>query len=341
MTRAAPQDASPPQQLLQRITGHWVAQVTAVVARLGLADLLAEGPQPASVLAREVAANEDGLLRLLRGAVAAGLLEEVSPATFALTEVGSCLCSDVPWSMRDLAIAELDEAHWRCWGRLYDAVKDGRSAAEPALGGDVWAHYARHPEAGEHFARAMGNLTALVASEVARLQDFSSFARVADVGGSQGVLLATVLHAYPQCHGILFDLPHVLEGARRHLETEGLAGRVELVGGSFLEGPLPDADAYVLKSVLHDWDDAACTTVLRHIHRAAPPRARLLLVEMVLPEDGRPSPTALMDLNMLVLVGGRERTVRQLRALLEESGWALERITPTLTAFHLLLARPA
>ena len=162
---------------------------------------------------------------------------------------------------------------------------------------------------------------------------------MADVGGRQGVLLATVLRAHASCRGILFDLPRVIDGARARVEAEGLGQRMELVAGSFFEPVIPTAEAYLLKHILHDWDDASSTSILRQIHRAAPPGARLLVVEMVMPDGGEPSRTALIDLNMLVLGDGRERTAREYEALLTNTGWALERITPSPSGVSLIEAR--
>lgn len=333
------QHTSPAQQLLERISGYWLTQVIGTVARLGVADLLASGPRLSDEVARETGCHPDGLYRLLRGGVSAGLFLETSPRTFSLTEMGGLLRSDVPGSMRDVAIAQSDGSHWLPWGRLTEAVRTGRSSARAALGTDLWEHFSRNPDEAAHFGRAMGNLSTLVADELTRLIDFSPHARVADIGGNQGDLLGRVLRAYPSCRGILFDLPRVIEGARARVAAEGLADRMELVGGSFLEPGLPAADAYLLKYVLHDWDDASCTTLLRNLHQAAPEGARLFVLDLVMPDDGRPSPVPLMDLNMLVLVDGRERTARELEALLTAASWKLERITPTRSGTCIIEAR--
>ncbi|MBN1209514.1 MAG: SAM-dependent methyltransferase [Myxococcaceae bacterium] len=339
MYKTPERNASPGQQLIDRITGYWITQVIGAVARLGVADRFAGGPRPSDEVARDIEAHPEGLYRLLRGGVSAGLFQEVSPRTFALTPVGECLRSGVPGSMRDMAIAQSDPAHWLPWGQLTQAVRTGRSTARAALGSDAWEYFSQHPEEATHFARAMSNITSLVADEVPRLHDFSRHARIADIGGSQGVLLSAVLRAHPACRGILFDLPHVIQGARACLEAEGLAHRVELVGGSFLEPVIPAAEAYLLKHILHDWDDASCSTILRRIHQAAPEGARLFVLEMVMPDDGEPSPVPLMDLNMLVLVDGCERTAREFRAMFEDASWELERITPTQSGVNLIEAR--
>jgi len=330
---------NPSQQLLEHISSYWLSQIIGVVARLRLADLLADGPLSSDELAPRVGAHPDGLYRVMRAGVVAGLFTQVPPRTFTLTPMGACLRSEVPGTMHDMAIMMTAPGHWLPWSDLFTAVQTGRSTARKALGTDLWEHYKKNPEEAAHFDRAMGSFSSFVATEVARLHDFSPYARVADVGGSQGVLLAAVLRAHPSCRGILFDLPHVIEGARAQVEAEGLGQRMDLVAGSFFEPVLPAAEAYLLKHILHDWDDASSTSILRQLHHAAPPGARLIVVEMVMPDSGEPSRTALIDLNMLVLADGRERTAREYEELLTRTGWALERITPSPSGVSLIEAR--
>ncbi|MBZ4418508.1 acetylserotonin O-methyltransferase [Myxococcus sp. RHSTA-1-4] len=325
----AERDSLLTRQLYERIGGYWVTQIIGTAARLGIADLLTGGARASDDMASELGISADGLFRLLRGGVTAGIVQEVSPRAFALTPMGEGLRSDVPFSLRSLAIASCDSAHWLPWGQLAEAIRTGRSTARAALGMDIWEHFAREPDEGAQFSQAMSNLSSMVGGELTRLVDFSRFPHVADIGGSQGALLAQVLQAHPSCRGTLFDLPHVIEGAKAPLEAAGLSGRVALVGGSFFESHLPSADAYLLKHVLHDWDDGSSTTLLRQLHQAAPEGARLFVLEMVMPEAGTPSPVPLMDLNMLVLVDGRERTAREFGALLGTASWELRGITPT------------
>lgn len=327
MSHPASIDVSPREQLIERIRGFWISQVVHSVAQLGLADRLASGPRSSDDLAPEVGAHPEGLYRLLRGAISAGLVQEVSPRTFALTPMGQLLRSDVPGSMRDLSMGMCSPAHWLPWGQLTEAVRTHQSTTKSALGSDIWQYFNQHPDEGTIFAKTMGAFTLLVAQEVPRLHDFSRYARVADVGGSQGVLLEGVLRAHPSCKGILFDLPKVIEGARARIESVGLAGRIELVGGSFFEPVIPAAECYLVKHIIHDWADAPATAILRNIHQGAPAGARLILVERVMPEDGDLSTMPLMDLNMLVMADGRERTAREFKTLLETTGWELERVT--------------
>jgi hypothetical protein len=322
------QNVPPAQQMFELVTSYWKTQLIAAVARLGLADHLGSGARTSDELASEAKASPDGVYRLLRGGVVLGLFEEKPPRTFTLTPLGACLRRSEPGSMADWAITQADRLHWLPWGQLHEAVRTGKSVIRQVLGAEGWEYLSQHPDEAAYFARAMTNLSVVVASDVTRVHDFSRYARVADVGGSEGALLAAVLRAFPHCQGILFDLPHVIEGARERLKAEGVDDRTQVVGGSFFEPVVPEADAYLLKYILHDWDDASCTRLLTQIHRAAPTGARLLVVEGVLPEDGRASITTLMDLNMLVLAGSRERTASEYKALLASASWELERITP-------------
>ncbi|RKH45976.1 methyltransferase [Corallococcus sicarius] len=322
-------NASPTQQLHSAITGLFITQVIGTVARLGIADLLAGGARDSDSLAAELGVHPGALFRLMRAGVTAGILEAVSERTYALTPMGEGLRSNVPGSLREVAILLTDKSHWLPWGLLSEAVRTGRSPVQAALGSDIWGHFARNPEEGEHFAQAMGNVSGLVASELTHHIDFAPFARVADIGGSHGELLAQVLRPHPSCRGILFDLPQVAEGAKTVLQSRGLASRVDVVAGSFFEPGIPSAEAYLLKHILHDWDDEASTTLLRQLHAAAPPGARLFVLELVIPDHRTPDSSHLVDLNMLVLADGRERTGDEFQALLSATSWKVERIIPT------------
>lgn len=320
---------SPTQQLHAGITSYWRTQVIGTVARLGIADLLAGGARDSDSLATELGVHPDALFRLMRGGIAAGLFIAFAERTFALTPMGEGLCSNAPGSLRELAIIQSSPSHWLPWGRLTDAIRTGTSPMQAALGCDIWEHFARHPEEAEHFARSMGDWSEMVASEVAHHVDFARFARVADIGGSHGDLLAQVLRAHPSCRGILFELPQVAESAKPVLESRGLANRVEVVAGSFFEPGIPAADAYLLKHILHDWDDDVSTTLLRRVHEAAPAGARLFVVELVIPDNRNPDPTHLMDLNMLVVANGRERTREEFHSLLTATAWKVKRLILT------------
>jgi hypothetical protein len=326
----------PPQQMFQMITGYWVTQIVGTLARLGIADSLADGPRTSGELAqgKELAAGP--LYRLLRAAAMLGALKESPRDRFQLTPVGETLRANVPGSMRDFAIAQSAPGHWLPWARLEDAVRTGERTTKAVLGTEIWDWYAAHPAEAAAFSGAMANLAALVADDVVRAVDLAG-KRVVDVGGAHGTLLARVLQGAAGATGVLMDLPHVIEGARTAVAAQGLAQRMECVGGDFFER-VPEADAFLLKQVLHDWDDAQCARILTNCARAARPGARLLAVEMVIADDGRPGPAPLMDLNMLVMLPGRERTRAEYAALLQGAGWKLSRELPLRGGFDLLEA---
>lgn len=326
----------PPLQMLRIMMGPWVAQVAAALARFEVPEHLSEGPRAAVELARLAGAEPEAFARLLRAAASVGMLREISPGLYAGTPLGDTLRRGVPGSVRDLVIAELAPGHWLPWGRLHDAVKTGHSQARAALGTDVWGYYAENPEEGAGFARGMSNLSALVAAETVPSCDFSGSTRIVDVGGSEGVMLAAALRAAPQAHGVLFDRPEVIARGRDAVAGHGLGARLESVAGDFLKEVPAGGDLYILKEILHDWSDDRSVTILENVQRAAGPRARVLVVEMIVPDVVTPSPVHLLDLDMLVMLDGRQRTERQFAALFEKAGLRFDRVVPTRGFFSIV-----
>ena len=321
---------SPRAQVIQMITGYWVSQVCAAAARLGLADHLADGSATIPELAEVTSADPDGLGRLLRAAATIGLVIEHDGGRFSLTPLGAEFTGDQDaGSLRDVAIALTAPGHWLPWGRLPEAVVSGQPQDTAALGTDVWAYYATHPEERACFARAMSSISAEASAAVLACWDATRFRRVIDIGGSQGILLAGLLDAAPFATGVLFDRPEVAQGARAALAARGLAGRVEVVAGDFLDEVPPGGDLYLLKSVLHDWDDQRALQILRNVHRAAQPGTSLAVIEGPLPSRPSPSYMHLMNLLMLVELNGRERTIEDYASLLEQAGYRLQRTVPT------------
>src|SRR5687768_16371425 len=255
MTAGAEHDIPPPAAMMGLITGYWVSQAVGVVAQLGVADHLADGPRPADDLARAVGADPRALYRVLRLLASIGVFAEVAPGSFGLTPLGETLRSDAPGSVRDFAITETAPGHWLPWGRLHESVRSGRPMAREALGMELFDWYAQNPEEAGYFNAAMGNLSALAASELVRVYDFSAVRTVADIGGAHGVLLAAILRANPTARGILCDLPHVIATAEEVIAAEGLSERCELVSCDFFEAVPEGADLHLLKQIVHDWDD--------------------------------------------------------------------------------------
>jgi hypothetical protein len=327
-----------PQQMFQHITAYWVTQLMGAAARLGVADQLEPEPLPVNTLATRVGAQPQALYRTLRACTAVGVFTEQAGQTFANNALSQTLRSNVPGSMRDFAIAQSAPGHWRPWELLTQVVRTGKSSASEALGCELWDWYGNHPEESGAFSGAMDNLAAQVAAEVTKAIDFSDVDRVVDVGGASGTLVNAVLRAFPRTKGVLLDLPHVVEPVKKTLTALGLADRCEVVAGDFFRS-VPDGDVMLLKQILHDWNDEQCITLLRHCAESLPKGGRVLVVEMVISEDGSPSPAHLMDVNMLVLLPGKERTATEYGKLLAAAGLKLERVHATHSPFSIVEAR--
>lgn len=333
----SPEPLSPGAVVMQMITGHWVSQLVGSLCRLGIPDALAEQPLTSAAIAKKCGSNTDATYRTLRAATGLGLFKEIRPDTFQLTPLGDVLKSNTPGSLRDFSIAETDHGHWMAWGCLIDAVKTGEHAAPKALGKEIFEWYEEHPADAAVFAGAMSNLAAMVAGEVASICDFSKAKKIVDVGGSHGTLLAAVLKKNPGTSGIVVDLPNVADRARQALDANGLGGRAEAIGGDFFVD-VPEGDVYLLKQILHDWNDEQCRTVLANCARRLVSGGRIYIIEMVIPDDNSPSFASLMDLNMMVMLPGRERTLKEYKALLDRSGLKVERLLATHSPFQIIEA---
>jgi len=318
------------------LNGYRGTALLYVAAKLGFADLLAAGPRSSADLASSLGAHAPSLHRVLRGLVTLGVCSEEHDGRFALTARGEWLRSETPGSLRGLAILSGEEyAH--AWGGLLHSAMTGQTAFDHVFGMRQWEHREQHPELSEYFSAGLRQGTARDAAAILAAYDFSSFRTVADVGGGHGALLAAILQAHPSLSGILFDQPHVVAGAGPSLEAAGVAARCQVVGGSFLDGVPDGADAHVLKSVIHDWDDEQSLAILRNCHRALPEQGTLLLVERIVPARGQQDPaTVLVDLQMLALTGGRERSEDEYRALLAAAGFTLTRVIRTRSRFSLI-----
>jgi hypothetical protein len=315
----------PPTVTLRRlVNGYQVTQAIHVAAVLGIADQLADGPRSSDDLAEAVGVHAPSLHRVLRALASVGVLHEGDDGRFALTEVGACLRSDAADPVGGWAAYVGGHAHFAAWGNLLHAVRTGENPFRAVHGADVWDYRAGHPEDGARFDQAMTDNTRRTNRRLLEAYDFAPFASVVDVGGGHGALLVALLSAYPRMRGVLFDLPHVVAGAAID------AARCEVVGGSFFDDPLPaGADAYVLKAILHDWEDDDAVRILRACRSAAPGHALLLVVERDLGAPNEAPDAKFSDLNMMVGPGGRERTSGEFAALFAAGGFALRRAVPT------------
>jgi hypothetical protein len=328
------QEPLPPQlALFQMIAGHYLSHAIYVAAKLGIADLLSNGPQHYEELAKATKTHAPSLNRLLRMLAAAGVLAEKEHGGFELTPIGEWLRSDIPASRRASALLFAGPMADKAWGGLEYSIQTGGIAFDHVFGMNAFQYIGQHPEEAAVFNQAMTASTTQAAAAVTSAYDFSSSGTIADIGGGHGVLLATILKAHPASRGILFELPHAIEGARKHLNAAGLTPRCEVVAGDFFESVPDGPDAYILKSVIHDWDDERSIAILKNCHRAMPPHGKLLLVETALATRIVPSPANLIatgsDVNMLVNAGGRERTEAEFSSLLGAAGFKLTRIVAT------------
>ena len=320
--------APPPVRLIEMMTGYWLSKSICVAAQLGLADLLRDGPRTSDELADACAAHAQSLFRLLRGLASAGIFEEVEDRRFALTPLAELLRSDVPGSMRALA-QMYGEEQYRAWGDALYSVRTGQSAFEHVYGMSYFEHFAQNPVPAAIFDEAMTGWTAQVANAVTAAYDFSGAKTVVDVGGGEGLLLATILQANRSVRGILFDVPHVVERASARHERTDVADRWQAVAGDFFTAVPDVGDVYILAQILHDWDDDRSSQILQGCQRAMRPGGKILVVEQVIPPGNEPSFGKWLDLHMLVLLAGQERTDDQYRALFESAGFALSRVIPT------------
>lgn len=329
----------PPAAIFGLVSGMWAAKAAATAASLRIPDVLAHGPKSAEEVARAIGADASAVYRLMRGIASIGVLAAEPDRRFSLTPVGELLRSDVPGSMRSFLVAELAPGHWRPWGELELAVRSGAPAAPKALGMNVWEYYEKNAEEGFQFAEAMSGLSGMALQAVLAAYSFAGARKVVDVGGSHGAFLAALLQREPSARGVLFDRPEVIEGAGATLAGAGVAERVERVGGSFFESVPAGGDTYLLKHILHDWSDEECVTILSHVRSAMPPGARLVVVEMLITDGGPPSPAPLLDLNMLVMLSGKERTVEEFSDLFAKAGLSFSGVTPTHSPFAVIEAR--
>jgi SAM-dependent methyltransferase len=323
------------EQMARMIRGYWISQIIGTLAQLGIPDHLAGGPMAADEVARSIVCDPDATYRLLRASKTAGILAATSDGRFGLTPLGEKLRSDVPGSMRDSAIAMTAPGHWLPWGRLSQAVREGRCQTVETLGAELFQYYSDHPVEGSAFTGAMSVSSAQVADEIATLLDTSGAKRVVDVGGASGTLIAALLRKNPLLEGAILERPDVVARARAAVAEKGLASRCHVVAGDFFAS-VPQADILLLKSIIHDWDDQQSLLILSNCARALRPNGRVVLVEMVVPDDDRPSWAPLTDLNMLAVLPGRERTVGEYRDLLGRAGLRLDRITPTAAQFSVI-----
>lgn len=325
-TQSAP-PLSPEQLLMQMGTGYWASMILSVATRLDLLEGLAGGPASARDLAASRNCHAESVERLLRGCATLGVLRESESGVFTLSEMGELLLASHPHSLRDAMIMFTDPGHWNSWYQLEHTVVSGQPAYQKALGvNNVFDYFAAQPEEAARFDRSMASMTRAFVSQLKEAYEVGRFAVIADVGGGHGQFLGALLQGAPHSRGLLFDQASVVAGAEAELAALGVSERVEKVAGSFFESVPAGADLYLLKHILHDWNDEQCAQILHNVARAMAPGNVLLIAEMLLAEPPHFSPAAMMDLNMMVMTGGRERTASQYERLLQGAGLKVQRV---------------
>ncbi|MER8045850.1 methyltransferase [Streptomyces sp. NPDC094032] len=327
-------------RMFEMVTSFWVARAVHAGTVLGLPDHVAERPRTSAELAALTGADPRSLHRLLRALAGVGVLSVDEQGRYTTTALGDTLRTDIPGSLASFVQLELGAAHHGTWGLLPDAVRTGEPVFEAASGHPIWEYFERTPAMADHLGKAMTGLTAMVADAVLEVFDFSSYGKIVDVGGGEGGFLSAILGAHPEASGTVFDLPHVVANGRTRIADAGLADRCELIGGSFFEKVPEGGDLYTMKWVLHDWNDESSIEILKSVRRVMPEDGRLLVVDTVVPEGGDFSPSKIIDLNMMVLSGGQERTAEEFRALLDAAGFTLTRILPTASPSSVIEAIP-
>jgi hypothetical protein len=336
-----PSQTAPDVALAQLVFGKCISMAVSVAAKLRVADLLADGPKPLADLACETKTHAPSLYRVLRALAAAGVFAEQADGRFALAPMGEYLRTGVKGSLRGVADYCGSDWSWRTWGQLLETVRTGRTAFDSVFGEPCFDYLAKHPDESAVFNEGMTGFSSNIAPAVAEAYDFSPFKTVVDVGGGHGVLLNTILQAYPGVNGIVFDSPHVVVGAEDALRKAGLTGRCRAVGGDFFRGVPAGGDAYLMKHIIHDWPDDKAATILRNCRKGVSPGGKLLLVELVLAAGNAADLGKVIDLEMLVIASGRERTEVEYRQLLAGAGWRLTRVLPTNSPTQIVEAEPA
>jgi O-methyltransferase domain/Dimerisation domain len=336
-----PTGVEPSTELRRLVDGFQISQALHVLAVLGIADLLAAGPRSSAKLAEAVGAHERSLYRVLRVLASVGVLRESDAQTFALTPVGDCLRSDAPSPVGGWAAFIGTPGQWQAWAALLHTVRSGETAFDSVHGETGWEYRARNPDEGAIFDRAMTDLSRRASRRTLDAFDFGHFATVVDVGGGHGAFLGSLLARYPGANGVLFDQPRVVALAASVLAEAGVADRCRIEGGSFFETIPSGGDAYVLKSVLHDWPDVESTSILRVCRANMPVRATLVVVERVLGPSNEDRDGSTSDLQMLVGNGGQERTLEEYTALLAASGFRILSVAPGGGGLSVLEARPS
>jgi hypothetical protein len=326
--------------MMGMVTGFWVTQTVRAAALYNFADHLAAGTDTAEAIAEAESTDPDATRRLLRTCASLGLMTSDDGRHFTGTSLLNTLQQDDPHSLRHFAISQSAPGHWLSWGRFPDAVRTGRHQVTAAHGeANIFDYFAKHLDEASSFTESMSNLSRDSARDVAAVLDTKGVDLALDIGGAGGDLVRAMMRANPELHGGVFDLPHIAPAAAEAAKAEGLDGRFTAVGGDFFDS-VPPADLYVLKYILHDWDDANCVRILLNCRAQLAKGGRITVIDLLVGEVGQPGLAPLMDMNMLGMTGGRERQITEFDALFTAAG--LRRVkTTSAGAFSVIETQPA
>ncbi|GAB7522929.1 methyltransferase [Paraburkholderia sp. 2C] len=326
-------------KMLEMIVGYMKSQVVRATAFYSLAEHLDNGVVTPEDIAAVESLHPVATFRLMRACAALGMLTyDRQTKTFGSTQLLRTLRKDDPASLRSSALLQTSASHWLPWGRICESVASGEPQIESTLGHDFWTHLEASPEEAENFTDAMRRASSFFDGEVGKLIDMRSVRTVVDVGGASGSFVQALMEANPELQGAVFDLPSVVPAAERAAHERGMDARFSTKGGDFFTDPLPGADMYLLKMIMHDWNDEACLTILRNCRRYINDGGRLIVAEMVVGEPGDAGYAPLTDLLMMVALGGKERSIGEFEQLFADSGFRLTSTTPTSTPFVLVEA---
>ncbi len=317
---------SPQAVLRQMVQGFMPAKSLQVAAELGIADLIAEKPKSADQLSTILGVHSESLYRLLRALASLGIFKEISHNQFENTLLSEAFRTNVPGSMRDYLIFYPDDGFLLAWTKLLDVVKTGKPSFKDVNGCEQWEYFQKHRESAERFNKGLAARTSQVISALLESYDFSQFKTLIDVGGGLGTVLASILSKFQQLHGCLYEQSSVVEGAKSFLEAQGVISRCNLISGNFFESVPKDFDAYLMKSIIHDWDDEKALAILKNCRASINKHGKLLLIERVIGQDDAPLSVKWMDLYMMVIYGSRVRTEQEFRNLLRASDFELKKV---------------
>ena len=338
LARRTEENPSPPA-LFEMATAYWLSQAIYVAAKLGIADLLRNGPQSCVALATTTGSDAPSLFRLMRALSSVGIFAHLGRGRFALTRMGEGLQTDVHGSLRAMVIT-IGEIHYQACGSLLHSVQTGSPAFNSVFGASLFDYLQQNVDAADAFNQGMANVSSMLAYAVLMAYDFAEISSIVDVGGGQGTLLEKILQFNPDIKGTVFDTASTIERAQQGFGNDAWGRRCSYVIGDFFSSVPQGADAYLLCGVIHDWDDRRAIRILRNCRRAMTEKGRLLIVDMVVPDSDAMSFSKLLDLNMLAMTGGRERTEAEFHALLNAADCELTRIIPTVAPQSIIEAVP-